>query len=56
VYYEEFLKKGEEDVYLPIDWASFQVEEHDIFMRGQIQNLFLEKEADRWLEGRENLQ
>lgn len=53
-YYEEFLQ-GDEEVYLPIDWAPYGIDDHEIFMRGQIQNLALEKEADRWLEGHRDL-
>ena len=48
-YYEEFFRENGE-VYLPIDWATFDWEGIQIQVRGQILNLELEKMADKWLE------
>jgi len=48
-YFEEFFRESGE-VYLPIDWASFDWEGVPIQMKGQIFNLEVEKMADEWLE------
>lgn len=48
-YWDEFLA-DEGDVFLPIDWASYEVDGTALEARGQIRNLKLERAADAWLE------
>jgi hypothetical protein len=48
-YFEEFFRENGE-VYLPIDWASFDWEGVPLQLKGQILNLEAEQLADRWLE------
>jgi hypothetical protein len=47
-YFEEYFG-GDEDTYLPIDWADFEVGGISFQVKGQILNLYLEKMADSWL-------
>lgn len=49
IYFDEYLK-GEEDVYIPIDWSEFTFENLTFKMKGQVQNLHAEKIADEFLE------
>lgn len=51
-YFEEFLRSGE-DVYLPIDWADYELEGMHFQLKGQILNLNLERQADAWLSAHE---
>lgn len=48
-YFEEFFRENGE-VYLPIDWATFDWEGVPLQLKGQILNLEVEEMADRWLE------
>ncbi len=48
-YFEEFLLEEDEELYLTIDWSDHQYEAVEFQVRGQIQNLKLEAEADRLL-------
>lgn len=48
MYFDEYFQQGE-DVYLPIDWSSHECEGVTFEMKGQIQNLKLEGEADEIL-------
>lgn len=47
-YFEEFFRENGE-VYLPIDWATFDWDGTQVQVRGQILNLELEEMADKWL-------
>ncbi len=49
-YFGRYLSE-DRDVYLAIDWAEYQFEDHVIVARGQIFNRKLEQIADRLLAG-----
>jgi hypothetical protein len=49
-YFQEYLVNGGE-VYLPLDWQEYEVDGNKMQLRGQIQNLKLEKMADDLLAG-----
>ena len=49
-YFSRYLSE-DRDVYLAIDWAEYQFEDHVIVARGQIFNRKLEQIADRLLAG-----
>lgn len=49
-YYAEYLREGG-DVYLPIDWAEYEVDGIPLQLKGQILNLEVENMADDWLNG-----
>ncbi len=49
-YFQEYLVNGGE-VYLSLDWQEYEVEGNKMQLRGQIQNLKLEKMADEFLAG-----
>ena len=51
LYFEEYLKQNGE-VYLPIDWADYSLDEVTLQLRGQIINEKLERLGDEWLAGR----
>lgn len=48
-YFEEFFRENGE-VYLPIDWSTFDWEGTQLQVKGQIMNLALEKMGDEWIE------
>ena len=49
IYFDEYFK-GEEDVYIPIDWTEYTFENLSFKMRGQVRNLKMESLADEILE------
>ncbi len=49
-YFQEYLVNGGE-VYLPLDWQEYEVEGNKMQLRGQVQNLRLEKMADDLIAG-----
>ncbi len=49
-YFQEYLVNGGE-VYLPLDWQEYEVDGNKMQLRGQIQNLKLEKMANDLLAG-----
>jgi len=51
LYFAEYLK-GEESVFLPIDWSDYSVEEYELQLKGQVINEKLMTLADDLLAGR----
>lgn len=49
-YFEEYLRE-DENVFIPIDWALFQVEGVEFFLKGQVRDLKSERIADQFLSG-----
>ena len=49
VYFDEYLR-GEEDVYIPIDWVDYTFENLTFKMRGQVKNMKAETLADEILQ------
>ena len=49
IYFDEYLK-GEENVYIPIDWVDYTFENLTFQMRGQVKNLYAESLAETFLE------
>ena len=49
-YFQEYLVSGGETL-LPLDWQDFEVNDHKMQLRGQIQNLMLEKLGDKLMAG-----
>ena len=47
-YFESFFLE-EEEVFLPIHWESYKLEDYTLYLRGQIHNLLQEKAADKIL-------
>lgn len=52
-YFEEFFREGEQ-VYLPIEWGSFELNGYSLQAKGQILNNKLERLADEWLKKAED--
>ena len=48
IYFDEYFK-DDENTFIPIDWKPYSYEGESIFMRGQIQNLLQEKNADDFI-------
>jgi len=49
LYFEQYFEEGEE-LLLPIAWAKHHYEAVEFELRGQIQNKYLEEQADKLLE------
>lgn len=47
-YWEEFFEEGE-DVFIPIDWSSYEYQGEKFQLRGQVLNRMAEKMADELL-------
>lgn len=50
-YFEEYLQSSEE-IYLPIDWTSYECDGVEVQLRGQVYNEKLDKLADDLIEGK----
>ena len=50
IYFMEYFRENE-NVFIPIDWASYTFEGYELFMHGQVFNNKLEKMADALLSG-----
>lgn len=53
-YFGEYFQEGG-DVYLPIDWAEYELDGVPLQLKGQILNLEVEKMADAWLAGADEI-